>query len=161
MLTERGFTPGEAGNALSSIYIGGMIGYFTSGPLLERVRAPRVAVIYFLAAIIGVWWLHSTTDASRLVPAAILMGLGQGSEMCIAAYLVGRYFGLKSYGAIYGTMYSIANAGIATGIVTMGIVHDRATSYGPMRYVFMATLAIVMLMFLAMPRYRYARAGGN
>jgi MFS family permease len=158
MLTERGFAPSEAGGALSVLYIGGMIGYFTSGVVLERFSTPRVAVGYFIISLIGVWLLHSTSDPALLQPAAVMMGLGQGAEMCIAAYLCARYFGLKAYGANYGTFYAIANAGIACGIVLMGLVHDAAGSYAPMRYVFVANLLVVMIMFACMPRYRYERA---
>lgn len=161
MLGERGFTPEQARNALSSIYIGGMTGYFTSGPLLERMKTPRVALMYFVAALVGVWLLHTTSNPDLLVPAAILMGLGQGAEMCIAAYLTSRFFGLKAYGAIYGTFYSIANGGIAAGIVTMGFVHDAAGGYGPMRYVFLVNLLVVIALFASLPRYRYQRAGAT
>jgi MFS family permease len=160
MLTERQFTPAEAGAALSVVYLGGMAGYITTGLLLERVSSPKVALLYFAAALFGLWLLHSTRDASLLQPAAMLMGLGQGAEMCIAAYLSSRYFGLKAYGAIYGTFYSIGNAGIASGIVLMGLVHDHTGSYAPMRAVFMCNLAVVVLAFALLPRYRYARAPG-
>ena len=158
MLTERQFTPAEAGAALSVVYIGGMAGYITTGLLLERMHSPRVAALYFAASLIGLWLLHSTADASLLQPAAMLMGLGQGAEMCIAAYLTSRYFGLKAYAAIYGTFYSIGNAGIASGIVLMGLVHDHAGSYAPLRPVFMANLVVVTLIFLLLPRYRFTRA---
>jgi MFS family permease len=157
LLTERGFSAPQAATALSSIYIGGMTGYFTSGALLERVKSPRVASVYYAAALLGMWTLHGATVARWLVPAAILLGLGQGAEMCIAAYLTSRYFGLKAYGAIYGTFYAIGNAGIAAGIFSMGLAHDIAGNYGPMRMVFMVNLFIVLLIFAALPRYRYAR----
>jgi MFS family permease len=157
LLTERGFSAPQAATALSSIYIGGMMGYFTSGTLLERVSSPKIALLYYAAALSGMWILHGAQDARWLVPAAILMGLGQGAEMCVAAYLTSRYFGLKAYGAIYGTFYSIGNAGIAAGIFSMGLAHDIAGSYGPMRSVFLVNLAIVLVICAALPRYRYAR----
>jgi MFS family permease len=157
LITERGNSAAAATNALSSLYIGGMIGYFTSGILLDRVHTPRIVLPYFGAALCGMWLLHSTTDAGWLVPAAILMGLGQGSEMSIAAYFTSRYFGLKAYGAIYGTFYSIANTGIAAGIFSMGFVHDLANGYRPMRYVFLVNLILVLLLFASLGPYRYAR----
>jgi cyanate permease len=140
------------------VYLGGMVGYITTGLLMERMASPKIALLYFAAALAGLWLLHTTTDASLLQPAAILMGLGQGAEMCIAAYIAARYFGLQAYGAIYGTLYAVGNAGIASGIVLMGQVHDYAGSYAPMRYVFMGTLLTVLLLFALLPRYRYERA---
>jgi cyanate permease len=118
-------------------------------------------LVYFISSLIGLWILHTTSNATLLVPAAIMMGLGQGAEMCIAAFLTGRYFGLKAYGAIYGTYYAIGNAGIATGVFTMGRAHDMAGSYAPMRYVFVASLLVVLALFACLPRYRFTRAAAE
>ncbi|MGC3980050.1 MAG: MFS transporter [Steroidobacteraceae bacterium] len=157
MLTERGFDSGTAVTALSSVYIGGMMGYLSSGYLLDKVQTPKIVLPYFTAALCGVAILHSTTSASMLVPGAILLGLGQGSEMQLAAYLTSRFFGLKAYGAIYGSFYAAGNIGIATGIMTMGIAHDMAGGYAPMKYVFIGCLVMVLILLGSLGAYVYKR----
>lgn len=157
MLTERGFTGLSATTALSSVYIGGMIGYFSSGFLLDRVQSPRIVLPYFAAALCGVAILHGTSSESMLVPGAILLGLGQGSEMQLAAYLTSRFFGLKAYGAIYGSFYAAGNIGIASGIMTMGIAHDLAEGYRPMKFIFVGCLLIVLVLLSSLGPYVYKR----
>lgn len=161
MLTERGFDSAAATTALSCVYIGGMMGYLSSGYLLDRFPTPKIVLPYFAAALCGVAILHSTTSAAMLVPGAILLGLGQGSEMQLAAYLTSRFFGLKAYGAIYGTFYSSGNIGIASGIISMGIAHDLASGYGPMRYVFVGNLILVLLLLGSLGPYVYGLARSN
>lgn len=158
MLTERGFASAAATTALSFVYVGGMIGYLSSGYLLDRVPSPKIVLPYFAAALFGVGILHSTFSTAMLIPGAILLGLGQGSEMQLAAYLTSRFFGLKAYGAIYGTFYSAGNVGIAAGIVSMGVIHDRANGYGPMRLVFLSCLIAVLILFASLGPYVYGRA---
>lgn len=161
MLTERGFNSAAATTALSFVYVGGMIGYLSSGYLLDRVATPKIVLPYFAAALFGVAILHGTSSTAMLAPGAILLGLGQGSEMQLAAYLTSRFFGLKAYGAIYGTFYSSGNVGIATGIVSMGVAHDLAQGYAPMRFIFLGCLILVLILFGSLGPYVYGRGTRN
>lgn len=157
MLTERGFAPQTAANAISAIYVGGMVGQLISGFLLDRINSPKIALPFFIVALIGVGLVHSTRSANVLLPGAMMLGLGQGSEFGIGAYLVSRFFGLKNYGAIFSIIMAGANAGVGIGLLLMGIVHDRSGNYAPMRYVLLITMTIVCLLFLSLGRYAYDR----
>lgn len=157
MLTERGFSPSTAALALSSVYIGGMAGQLGSGIWLDRIDSPRVAIPFFALALIGVALVHAGTSSALLVAGALLLGVGSGSEIGIAAYLVSRFFGLRSYGAIYGVIFGAANAGLGLGILGMGQVHDRYGSYGPMGIVMVLALAAVIALLAMLGPYRYAK----
>jgi MFS family permease len=157
MLTERGFSPQTALNAISSLYIGGMTGQLTSGFLLDRINTPRIAIPFFAVSLVGMAILHTTTDASLLLPSAMLIGVAQGSELGIGAYLISRFFGLKAYGAIYSTIFAGANVALGIGLITMGNVHDRFGSYAPMAYVMPTALLLVIGLLLTLPGYKYAR----
>jgi len=159
MLTERGVTPGDAANTLSFIYVGGMTGQLSSGFLLDRVPTPRIVLVYFIGAMAGVLILHGVTSPSLLILGAFCLGLGQGSEMSILAYLASRYFGLRHYGAIYGRLYAVANSGIACGLLVMGLAHDATGSYDIMSRVMPLTMLVTIVLFSMLPRYRFARAG--
>lgn len=158
MLTERGFAGPDAATVLSMIYIGGMVGQLSSGLLLDRTSGPRVVLLYFGGAAFGIGLLHLSGNPVLAKPGALLLGLGQGAEMSILAYLVTRYFGLRHYGAIYGRIYGIANLGIASGILGMGVAHDLTGGYAVMGRVFTMTILLVMAAFLSLPSYRFARA---
>ncbi len=156
MLTERGVSPGAAATALSFIYVGGMTGQLSAGYLLDRVGNPRIVLPYFLGAFAGVVLLHLIATPGALLPGALLMGLGQGAEMSILAYLASRYFGLAEYGAIYGRLFGLANFGIATGLLSMGVVHDVTGGYAVMGPVFLAALTLVLILFATLPAYRFS-----
>ncbi|MGC3980352.1 MAG: MFS transporter [Steroidobacteraceae bacterium] len=161
MLTERGFSPQNAANAISAVYIGGMIGQLSSGFLLDRFNSPKIALPFFLIAMAGVGVIHTTTSTALLIPGAMMLGLGQGSEFGIGAYLVSRFFGLKNYGAIFSIIMAGANVGVGLGLLSMGIVHDDYGNYGPMRYVLLCAMTGVMLLLASLGRYRYERVAAH
>lgn len=51
--------------------------------------------------------------------------------MDILAFIVARYFGLKAYGAIYGSQLMFFSAGSGLGSVLTGYVRDHAGTYDP------------------------------
>jgi MFS family permease len=157
MLTERGFTSVMATNALSSVYLGAMAGQLSSGWLLDRFDTPRIVLPFFFLGFIGMLIMHSSDNAVSLLPGAILMGFTQGTEMGIGSYLVTRYCGLKSFGAIYSIVFGAANLGLGVGILGMGRVHDLAGSYAPMAFVLPGVLLVSMLLLFSLGPYAFAK----
>ena len=51
----------------------------------------------------------------------VLCGLGIGAEVDLMAYFVSRYFGLRSFGAIYGLMFALFSLGVGLGPFLMGL----------------------------------------
>lgn len=158
MLTERGLTTVAATSAISLFFAGGMVGQLSAGFLLDRFNTPKIAIPFFLCALVGAIILHTVSHTPTLFGGSILLGLGQGSELTIAAYLVTRYFGLKGYGAIYGVIFGTATLGVALGFVLSGVVYDLAGSYGPMHIILPLCLAVIPLLILTLPAYTFARA---
>ena len=160
MLTEHGFDVNVATAALSFAFGGVVAGQLTSGVVVNQVNTPKVIVPYFAAALIGLLIVHSVhveSGAPLLFTGAMLMGLGLGGEVAQNAYLVSRYFGLKSFGTLYGLTFAASNVGIAIGTFSLGKVHDAAHSYGPMRTVFGVCMVISVLCIAALGPYVYAR----
>lgn len=155
MLTDRGNT--VQAPALASSLVGGglLLGRVGSGYLLDRFFAPRVAAMIFGAAAVGIALLWTTTSRELAFLAAFLIGLGLGSEVDIIAYLISRYFGLRSFGEIYGfTFASFALAG-GLGVYLMGAAFDAKGSYAfPLAFFCIAALAGAALMMRLGP-YQY------
>ncbi|WP_410965038.1 hypothetical protein, partial [Salmonella sp. SAL04286] len=74
------------------------------GWLLDRVATPRVALPFALAAVLGMAWFLVGDTPSGLWLAVFLVGLGGGGESGTTKYLLMRYFGLRSFGVIYGSI---------------------------------------------------------
>jgi MFS family permease len=62
---------------------------------------------------------------------AILWGIGFGGTMPPYALFVQDYYGLKSFGAIYGGIMVLASLGMASGGYVGGLLFDLSGSYQP------------------------------
>ena len=102
LLTDRGFALGQATATLSAVGLSTIAGRLVSGYLLDRFFAPYVAAALFLLPLAGVGILAAGPGGPALILAAIALGFGLGAEVDVIGFMVSRYFGLRSYGEIYG-----------------------------------------------------------
>ncbi len=156
MLTEHGFTMGLAATALSFLYAGGIIGDLSAGFLMDRVHSPRIVIPYFVCALIGVTAMHHAATTIAVLAGAMVLGVCQGSEMGITAYLTSRFFGMRAYGTLYGMYYAVANLGIAVGMLSMGRVHTVTGSYKAMTPVLEGTMILVVILVSLLPAYVFS-----
>jgi predicted MFS family arabinose efflux permease len=155
ILADRG-TSAQAAALATSLFGGGLLfGRTGSGYLLDRFFAPRVAALIFGGAAVGIGLLRIATSQELTLAAAFFIGLGLGAEVDIMAYLTSRYFGLRSFGTIYGVIF--AGFGLAGGLgaYLMGAAFDATGSYAlPLALFCFATLIGAALMLRFGP-YRY------
>jgi MFS family permease len=129
MLTDRGMTPESAAFAATLMGAAGMIARLGMGYLLDLLPAERVPTIAFCVVATGIFLLFAGATGGSAYLAAILIGIGYGSETATVPYLVGRYFGLRSFGEIYSYLFIAVPFGGALGPVLMGVGFDRTGSY--------------------------------
>jgi hypothetical protein len=95
---------------------------------------------------------HSTLLACL---ASLLVGLGLGVEVDIIGYLTTRYFGLRSFGEIFGWLWAVFGVSGGLGAYAMGLGFDKTGSYTvPLAGFSFAALVSVLLMRSLGP-YRY------
>ncbi len=112
ILSDRGSTAQAAALASSLLGVALLTGRVGSGYLLDRFFGPHVAASFFGAAALGIALLWATRATGFAFVAAFLVGLGLGAEIDVMGYLTSRYFGLSSFGEIYGcTVAAFAVAG--------------------------------------------------
>jgi MFS family permease len=129
MLTDRGMTPGSAALAASLFGAAGMVGRLGVGYLLDLLPAERIPAIAFSVVAAGIFLLFAGAPGASAYAAAMLIGFGYGSESATIPYLVGRYFGLRSFGEIYSYLFITVPLGGALGSYLMGAVFDGRGSY--------------------------------
>lgn len=155
VLTDRGSTAQLAVFASSLLGVGLFIGRVSCGYLLDQFFAPRVAALFFAAVAVGIAILTLSYGISSALVAAPLVGLGLGAEVDIIAYLTSRYFGLRSYGAIFGSIWAVFGVSGGLGAYLMGLGFDRTGSYVvPLRGFFCAAVLAALLTMMLGP-YRY------
>jgi MFS family permease len=129
MLKDRGMTPASAALAASLFGAAGMAGRLGMGYLLDLAPAERAPTIAFSVVAAGIFLLFAGATGGSAYLAAMLIGFGYGAESATIPYLVGRYFGLRSFGEIYSYMFITVPLGGALGPYLMGAVFDRMGSY--------------------------------
>jgi hypothetical protein len=82
----------------------------------------------------------------------MLVGRGMGAEVDLIAYLQSGYFGLRSFGQIYGYLFALFTVGTGLGPFVMGVAYDVTGSYRPSLMVFVAVLACAAWPVLRLPR---------
>jgi len=155
LLTDRGFAIGQATSTLSAVGLSTIAGRLVSGYLLDRFFAPHVAAGLFLLPLAGVGILAAGPGGTALLIAAIALGFGLGAEVDVIGFMVSRYFGLRSYGAIYGCMFAIFTVGTGLGPVLMGLSFDRTHSYRLALAVFGVALVCASGLVSRLGRYTF------
>ena len=131
LLTDRGIALQTATTALSGTGIALLAGRVLSGWLLDRLWGPYVAVGFFVMPMIGIAILASEASGAAPFVGAMACGLGIGAEIDLMAFFASRYFGLRNYAKIYGTMFGMFGFGVGLGPTLSGISFDRFHSYTP------------------------------
>jgi MFS family permease len=154
MLTDRGVPLSVAVGALSASGIALTVGRIVSGYMLDKIHGPYVAAIFFGASGIGIALL-----AANSLPfvGVILCGLGVGGEVDLMAFMVSRYFGLRCFGAIYATMFTLFSLGVGLGPFLLGLSHDKLGSYVPMMMVNLGFIVVMCALLLILGPYRFGR----
>jgi MFS family permease len=154
LLTDRGVTPEVAAAAFGAFGLSTMTGRFVGGFLVDRIFAPYVAAAFFLAPIAGFVLLATATGPLPAIGVA-LMGLGQGTEIDLIAFLVSRYFGQKSFGQLYGWLFMMFLLGATLGRFLGGVVYDLARSYTPFLVGNAVALVIAVALIIRLGPYVY------
>lgn len=160
LLTDKGLSPERAVAGAAFSAIGLTVGRFGTGVLLDIVSARVVAAGAFSLGAVGAAILATSSHNppyALLATGAALTGLLIGAEGDLMPFLVKRYFGLGSFGSVYGVMISLFCFGTLAGPILFGVAFDRFRSYTPvMTFAAAACVASAFAITLIGP-YRYPR----
>ena len=155
LLTDRGVPLQLATGTLSGVGLALLLGRILSGWCLDRFWGPYVAAVFFVLPMVGIAILASGAAGAAPLVGAVLCGLGIGAEVDLMAFFVSRYFGLREYAKIYGTMFAIFSFGVGIGPVLSGASFDMFRSYTPIFVVYEIMLAVSCVVFLRLGPYPY------
>lgn len=158
LLTDRGISAETAALASSAFGIALLLGRVGSGYILDLVFAPYVAMFFFIGVACGLFLLWSGAGGAAAFLGAFLVGMGMGAEGDLIAYLASRYFGLRSFGEIYGYLFSAFTLSGALGPLLMAVGFDRTGSYRLPILFFMALTITAAVLMTRFGPYRYRPA---
>src|SRR6185437_2300192 len=90
---------------------------------------PTVTLFICGGVALGIAFLLIGTTGPFALTGAFLVGLGMGAEVDIIAFLMGRYFGLRSLGSTLGFAFGAFVIAGGLGPLAMGLAFDRTGSY--------------------------------
>ncbi len=129
MLVDRGMDTSTAAAVAATEGLTVFISRIVIGYLIDRIFAPYVAMVFFTLSAIGIGIFAMGAVDTVAFLAAIMVGLSLGAEVDLLAYLTGRYFGLRTFGATYGLLFAAILAGTALGPLAFGIGFESTGSY--------------------------------
>ncbi len=155
MLTDRGMSNAEAVTAISILGVVMFLSRIAIGYLIDHYFAPRVALVAFLLSLVGVVMLASGVVGTMAFVAVILLGIAQGAETDVLAFLTGRYFGVRFFGRIYSLQFSAFLLGAAISPVVFGLAYEVTGSYATFLIPGSVVGLIACFGLLALGPYKY------
>jgi MFS family permease len=154
VLRAKGFDAGTAASLAGLIGIGSICGRLIGGVLLDHFDAKKVAAACVLAPVLSAVLLLTLPGATGpAMVACLLLGLALGTEVDACAYLASRYFGMRSFGSLFGTINGLLL--FATGLAPFAanLVYDLTKSYDPSLWALIPMCLASGLLFLALGTY--------
>ena len=155
LLTDRGVSLSMATAALSAAGLAMIVGGILSGYCLDRFSGPHVAISCVAVAIVGIGLLRSGAGGMVSIAGTILCGFANGAEGNLLPYFVSRYFGLRSFGRIFGYLFAVFMISVGVGPLLLGFSFDHWHSYEPVLVAFEIALLIACVIFLRLGPYRF------
>jgi MFS family permease len=155
MLMDRGVSLQAATSVLAASGIAAVLGRMVSGWCADRFHGPYVAVGFFILLAIGTVLFGSALPEPAPLAGALLCGVANGAEVDLMGLFVSRYFGLKAYGRIMGTMFGIFGASTGLGPFISTKSFDLYHSYAPAFHFFEVITLIAIVIFALLGPYPF------
>jgi MFS family permease len=155
MLMDRGVPLQAAARVLAASGIAAIVGRIVSGWCVDRYHGPYVAIGFYILPMIGTALFASGAGEPMPLIGALLCGAALGGEIDLMGFFVSRYFGLKSYGKIFGTMFGIFAGSTGVGPFISGLSFDHWHSYVPAFVLYEVGLVVACFIFLPLGPYPF------
>lgn len=162
IFTDMGMAPAVAAVALSLTGGIGGIGKVGFGFLADKITPKSAAILCFalqavgLAVLVamGLSILTQTQTVAMVWLFVIVFGFAMGGQIALQPLVTGQFFGLASFGAIFGGVALAGALGAALGPVLAGRIFDVTGSY---QWPFAIFLAAYILSVVALLLTRRAK----
>lgn len=131
-----------------------LAGRFLAGACLDRYSARIIGMLsLLLPALACLMYLAFPIGTGTGAAIAILFGLGVGAEGDVLGYITSKFFGVRSFGTIYGVISGLFALGAGVGPLTMALVLDHTGSYRVAMLAIFFALLVCALLFATLGAY--------
>lgn len=130
LLSDKGLSLTTAA-LMGSLYAGMvLVGRVLVGVLLDRFWAPAVAALALSGPMLGLLiFIPEQSDIWPVMLGISLVALAQGAEGDILAFFTAKFWGLKSFGVIFGVLGMVLGVSVAAGGMLAGFAFDLFGDY--------------------------------
>ena len=153
MLSDRGIGMTTAALVVSTMGISMAVARVVVGYVIDKLFAPRVAIIIFISVMLGLGLLIYGQHLALYFIAAILLGIGIGTESDLMVFLTSRYYGMRHFGTIFSWVFIAHMTGTSLGPYIMGRSFDIHGNYIPILQVCLGLLALATVLFAFLGSY--------
>jgi MFS family permease len=140
--TDLGMTKELAATVLASLGAASIAGRLTVGHLVDRFGGRRILCTCLAALMASLIILRLVGSPWLLFPVAVIYGVAHGGLFTVVSPSVAEYFGMKSHGAIFGTVVFFGTVSGAAGPVVAGMLFDQNGNYET-AFIILAILASI------------------
>jgi MFS family permease len=156
MMTDRGVGLADAALITSILGGSGLAGRLLLGWLLDYLEGSHIAAMSLLFAGAGIYLLAHSFTLQTAALGAVLAGLGMGCELDLIPYILRRYYGLRAFSALYGSIYCVFCIAGGLAPLLLGRVFDATRSYIGILSIFSVLTILAAFVMLALPKYSNA-----
>jgi predicted MFS family arabinose efflux permease len=154
ILTSQTIDRQSAGYIAGLVGISTVVGRLTGGYLLDRLNGNLIGAVSMLLPVIPCALLLLGPGSVPLASAAVIvLGLSLGVELDVVAYLVGRHFGMRNYGTLFGTIAGLLALATGLGPVLVNLVYDFTGSYSGVLLAYIPLSLLAAALFASLGRY--------
>jgi MFS family permease len=144
----------------TAVWIGGSLGIamavgkISSGVAMDRLPGRLVTAACITFQIVAVAMLMVPNPSTIWAIAAVqLFGVAYGGLSPIFPYLASRFFGLRSFGQLFGWLTCLYALAFATGPALAGAIYDMTHGYRAFLMGVLPALTLVLLATASLGRY--------
>jgi MFS family permease len=154
LIAETGIDKTQAVEIAAWAGIGGIVGKFLSGWLLDRVQGSLVPFSSFAIGAVGyLLLLNMGHTRAELLLGTLCIGYAGGAGLQVSTYLISRYAGLRNFGVIFGTIASSMMFGTSFGPLIAGGIHDATGSYAALLWIAIPIMLVCSFLFVGLGPY--------
>jgi MFS family permease len=159
LIAQTGVTRTQAAEIAALAGIGGLVGKFLSGWLLDRIQGSLVPFSSFAIGGLGYLLLLDMGHTRiELLLGTLCIGYASGAGLQVSTYLITRYAGLRNFGVIFGVIASSMMLGSSFGPLIAGRIHDVTGGYAALLWAALPVMLVCSLLFVGLGPYpQFAR----
>lgn len=157
--TDSGIPKMTAATIFGVMGISNFLGRIGAGHLSDKIGSKRSLIIFLTLQAATIFSFAFAQHTWHFYTSGLIFGMAFGSVMPMYALMVREYFGPRTMGTIYGSVFMVSSVGMGIGPYLGGYIFDTSDSYLWL-YVaasIIATSAVFMSTVLKPPGYKLWR----